>query len=318
MKKTTKAIMLTTFMLLVLTAIFIIPMGIAPHTNIGTNYKNVTVWTQVNITHSRPEVLNVTIYEAPYNITLKNITISAGSTKQIYCNATLRSWNGFNDITIVNSTLWHVPTSTSNSTDNNNSHYTNASCYWNTSNAPANNYTGWYVCVYDVLYYANNGTWGCNFTIEDSWNYTNYGNGSTIFLPVYALNLTDGIDYGGAAVYEYTGNKTANITNIGNMNINISVEGYGAVRGDGLAMKCSLNGNITVANERFATSDVNWTTKTPLVGTAGGVRIPGLTMPKQTNDSLVVNTTYWQVYINETFNPAGNCTGNIIFTALAP
>ncbi|HEY9705307.1 MAG TPA: hypothetical protein V6C58_22905, partial [Allocoleopsis sp.] len=99
--------------------------------------------------------------------------------------------------------------------------------------------------------------------------------------------------------------------------INISVEGYGVNRGDGLSMNCSLTGNITVDNQKFATSSgVAFGSKTTLVSTLGGTLIPGLTIPKQINSSLVVNETYWQLYIPP--NPAGNCTGYIIFTALAP
>ena len=131
MKKNTLIITLTVFLLLALATMFIVPSGIAPN-NVGLNYKNVTVKTNVTITHSKPQVLNVTIYEA-LNISNKNITIAAGMTKTVYCNATVRDWNGFNDITFANATLWHVPTSNSSAADNNNSHYTNVSCKYNDS-----------------------------------------------------------------------------------------------------------------------------------------------------------------------------------------
>ena len=315
MKKNTKTMIITTFLLLALVAVFIIPSGIAPHVNIGTNYKNVTVWTHVNITHSKPEILNVSIYETS-NASAKNITITAGGTKKISCNATIRDWDGFNDVTYVNATIWYVPTSGPLFANNNNSHYTNVTCGINASTSA---YVGWYVCSFDVLYYANNGTWMCNVSAENSWNYTNSGNGSTVFYPVYALNVSDGIDYGGVAVYDFSlPDIDANVTNLGNMGINISVEGYGVTRGDGLAMNCSLNGNITVDNERFSLNNTTpWASKTPLVSTIGGVLVSGLTMPKQTISSTqIVNSTYWQLYVPP--NPAGNCTGNIIFTALAP
>jgi hypothetical protein len=185
-------------------------------------------------------------------------------------------------------------------------------------------FTGWYVCSFDVLYYANNGSWRCNMTVSNSYtsvnpNFTGSGYGTTIFYPVFAINVTDGIDYGGVAVEDYSlPDRRVNVTNLGNMNMNISVEGYGAARGDGLAMICNLSGNITVDNERFsALNGTAFGAKTPLVGTIGGVNIPGLTMPKQTNSSMLVrNTTYWQLFIPP--NPAGNCTGNVIFTATAP
>jgi hypothetical protein len=173
------------------------------------------------------------------------------------------------------------------------------------------------------MYYANNGSWICNVTVSNSYtknnsNFTGVGYSTTIFYPVYALNVTDGIDYGGVAVEDYsTPDKVANLTNLGNMGINITVEGYGVSRGDGLAMNCSLTGNITADNERFSVLTAQtFAAKTSLTSNPGGVIIPGLTMPKQTNASLIRNSTYWQLYVPP--NPAGNCTGYVIFTATAP
>lgn len=289
-----------------------LPLGIAPN-NISSNYKNSTVQTHANITNSKPEILNVTIYEY-LNSSARNITISAGSLKTVYCNFTVRDWNGYNDILALNASLWNTFASNFSANDDNNTHYTNRSC---DLNASTTGNEGWFVCAFDVLYYANNGTWMCNATIVDMSNYTNSASGTTIFSPVYALNVTEGIDYGNIAVEEYSVNATANITNIGNMLINVSVEGYGARRGDGLAMNCSLGGNITVSNQRFAASDVNWTSKTSLSNTAQ--MLQNLTMSKQNNsENLSFNSTYWQIYINSTNNPAGNCTGYVIFTAVAP
>lgn len=289
--------------------VLVLPLGIAPNTP-GPNYKNVTVWTRVNLTNSRPEVLNVTFQDAA-NASLKNITISAGVLKTVYCNASLRDWNGFGDIIYVNATIWHASTSNSSDLDNNNSHYTNNSCY---VNATTSQYIGWFVCSFDILYYANNGTWTCNVTAEDNANTTGAGLGNNTFYPVYALNITDGIDYGAAAVEDFTQNVTANITNIGNMAINVSVEGYGARKGDNLSMNCSLGGNITIGNQRFSTENVDWDFKIPMNGSSQP--LSNLTLLKHNDSQVVTNSTYWQLYINSTNNPGGNCTGFIIFTAV--
>ncbi|MGV8141731.1 MAG: hypothetical protein ACP5NW_04805 [Candidatus Woesearchaeota archaeon] len=306
-----RVMMLTAFILLLLVASFIIPKGIAPNIP-GPNYKNVTVWTYVNITNAKPEVLNVTIYD-PTNITLRNFTVAAGSTKTIYCNGTVRDWDGYNDVIHVNASLWHNATSNYDSSDNNNSHYTNSSC---TNNLSLNGFMVWYVCSFDVYYYSNNGTWLCNITAMDNYNKTGNRTGNTTFLPVYALNVTDGIDYGNVAVESSSSDISANITNLGNMAINISVEGYGARKGDGLAMNCTV-GNISVSNERFSLNNTTpWSDKTPL--TSGTVtNMSGLTIPKQTvPNTYMVNESFWQLYIPP--NPAGNCSGFIIFTAVAP
>lgn len=276
---------------------------------VGDNYRNVTVHTYVNITNARPEVLLVKVYQEN-NLSRLNITLAGGSQRQVTCNATLRDWNGYNDIVGVNATLWHTA-STLDAADDNNSHYTNSSCT-NTGNGV--NYTVNYICTFDVYYYANNGTWNCFVDIIDLAGKTGNNTNTTVVYPLYALNITDGIDYGNVAVEDYSVNRTANITNFGNMPLNVSVEGYGVTRGDGLAMNCSINGNITVGMERFSISDVDWSLMTPLTSTSQS--ISGLTVPKQTfPNNQMINTTYWQLYVNVSNNPAGNCTGFILFTA---
>jgi hypothetical protein len=296
--------------LLVLISLVVLFTGVSKAANIiGDNYRNVTVRTYVNITNARPEVLAVKVYQET-NTSLLNITLSGGSQRQITCNASLRDWNQYGDIVGVNATLWHS-SSTLFAADDNNSHYTNSSC---TNAGNGVNYTVNYLCTFPVYYYANNGTWNCSVMVIDLGGKTGNNSNTTVVYPLYALNVTDGIDYGSVAVEDYSKNVTANITNFGNMPLNVSVEGYGVTRGDGLAMNCSLNGNITVGMERFSVADLNWASKTPL--TATSQNITGLTVSKQTVPStLMTNSTYWQLYVNVSNNPAGNCTGFILFSA---
>ncbi len=309
MKDTSRYVFMV-FVIVLLFIIVLLPSSIAPNI-VGSNYKNVTVMTKLNISNSRPEILSMIVYDAT-NSSLFNITVNAGAFKTISCNASVRDWNGFSDITNVNATLYHI-TNNSIGPDNNNTHYTNTSC---NLNASTGTYTGWYVCNFDVIYYANNGTWNCNVTLKDTKNSTGSLYNSTFLYGVYALNITDGIDYGSLLTGDFSNNLTANITNFGNMGINVSVEGYAFTRGDGLAMNCSTNGNITVGNEKFSTSQVDYASKIAL--TSSPALIPGLTISKQINDTVVVNTTYWQLYVDSTNVPAGICTGFIIFSAEAP
>ena len=292
--------------------IFTILPLIKADTIIGGNNKNVTIRTYVNITNSKPEVLALVVYQET-NVSLMNVTLSAGSTRIVTCNATVRDWNGFNDIKGVNATLWDTTNAQYADPNNNNTHYTNSAC---TNSSNGLNFTINYICQFSVYYYANNGTWNCTAIATDSYNKTGNKTNSTLFYPMYALNVTDGIDFGNVAIEDYSANKTANITNIGNRQINITVEGYGVNRGDGLAMNCSLGGNIAVSNERFSINDVNWTSMTNLSSTAQN--IPGLSIPKQTlPGTLVTNTTHWQLYADSANNPGGNCTGYVIFSAEA-
>ena len=306
-----KLLFLCLSVLLVLGVIAIfMPSAIAPNIN-GTNYRNVSVWTHVNITNSKPEVLGIAIFDST-NASLRNVTLTAGGLKSITCNASVRDWNGFNDIVYVNATLYYINNQSFNP-DDNNTHYTNASC---TLNSSTGTYTGYYQCIFpNVQYYANNGTWYCNVTDMDTFNTTGNLANTTVFYPVYALNVSDGIDYGGVAVQDFSPNVTANISNIGNMAINITVQGYGANLGDGLAMNCSLGGNITVANERFSIPDLPWASMTPLSN--GPQNLTGLTMPKSVNGAIVTNTTHWELYVDSTNNPGGSCSGYVLFMAQA-
>jgi hypothetical protein len=278
---------------------------------VGDNYRNVTLRTTVNITNSRPEVLYITVFQQNNNSL--NITLSAGLTRTVTCNVTVRDWNGYNDIVNVNATFWHNDNSTYLGSEDNNTHYTNTNC---TNNGDGAGYTASYSCNFPVYYYANNGTWNCNVTAVDTYNTTGTAQNTTVIFPLYALNVTEGIDYGAVAVGDTSLERSANVTNFGNRMINISLEGYGVTRGDGLAMNCTVSGNITVDNERYATSPgVTWPSMTSL--TSSAVTVAGLSMPKQTLPGTpIVNATYWQLYIPP--NPAGNCTGYIIFQAEVP
>lgn len=277
----------------------------------GDNYRNVTVSTRVTIANSNPEILSIIVHQET-NTSLLNVTLNAGSQRNITCNATLRDWNGYGDIVTVNATLWHIATSSRFALDDNNSHYS-ANCI-NTGNGL--NYTVNYLCIFPVYYYANNGTWNCSVMVADTYNKTDSNSNTSYIYPLYALNVTDGIDYGQVPVDDDSLTKTANVTNLGNMAINVSVEGYGTTRGDDLAMNCSINGNISIEYERFSTTDTgNWVDKSALSSSAQ--LIPNLTISKQTLPStLITNTTYWQLRIPP--NPAGNCSGFVIFQAEAP
>jgi len=278
----------------------------------GENYRNVTVPTRVTISNANPEVLSLNVYQET-NASTYNITLSAGSFRNVTCNATLRDWNGYADIVSVNATLWDLATSTQFAADNNNSHYS-TNC---TNSGNGLNYTVNYLCIFPVYYYANNGTWNCSVIAADTFNKTGNGSNTTNIYPIYALNVTDGIDYGQVSVDDDSLSKTANVTNFGNMAINVSLEGYAVTKGDGLAMNCSIAGNISIDNEHFSITDTgNWVDKTALTSGTSQL-IANLTISKQTIPSTpMTNTTYWQLRIPP--NPAGNCTGFVIFQAEAP
>jgi len=237
------------------------------------------------------------------------INLNAGSTKDVSCNATITDLDGFQNITIANATLFDSTNANPGSPDDNNNHYTNASCTLsggsgNTTNA---------VCGFSLQYYANPGTsWECNMTAYDDVNTGSNTTGQTITveelkaLIVTSLSFDNGtgssIDLGNTS-----GEETLNITNTGNINITVQVSG------DSNAMSCSI-GTIPLSNERYnITSGFSFAGGIQLTSTA--TNVSGFIVPQRTNDaSPSINFIYWLLRMPTT-GVGGSCSGNITVSA---
>ena len=262
-------------------------------------YKNVT--SRVNVTNAFPTILEVIVDQY--------ITLNAGGHKIVMCNATIQDWNGWDDIDTVNATLYHNTTSTHEDEDSGNAHYTNASCNFTGNDGE---YISYYNCAFNVIHYANPGEdWICNVTAKDLYNFTDDLYNTTTIHELYALNVTDIIDYGNLSVGDTSVDVNATITNFGNVDINVSVLGYGLTEGDGYGLMCERGDNIGVEHQRFSSTTSAWEDKTPLAATNQDM---GLTI-LQANDTSAPTTwlTFWQLYVPP--NPQGECTGTLRFTA---
>lgn len=267
------------------------------------NFEHVNVTTRVNITNAFPEIHLVEVDQ--------NIVLNAGSITTVTCNATIRDWNGFNDINNVNATFYYY-LNNSDDPDDRNVHYTNATCveidndgeYW------AN-----YSCSFEVHYFANNGSWNCNVTVIDDHGFTDAANNTTTINALYALNVTDIIDYGNLSVTDTSEEINATVTNFGNMDINVTVLGYGLTEGDGIGLVCEHGNNISIEYQRFSSADlVSWDDKTVLDELGKDMN---MTIPQPTEASNPETwITHWQLYVPP--NPFGICTGTIRFTATVP
>jgi len=274
----------------------------------GPNNRNVSVDVTVNITDSLPEVLTVIIQDAATNITL-----NAGTYINVTCNGTIQDYNGGSSINNVSATFFHNVSPTNTSTpDDNNTHYTNSNCTYGSYDIYTRNVS----CSFLVEYYANVGFWVCNLTVTDPYNFTTISRlrsntNRTHLDELMALNVTTLIDYGNMAVGDTSTPQEANITNLGNMGINISVRGYGNASSDNLALYCEV-GNITIENEKFNfIGGVDLTTYKNLSASNQDMNV---TLQQQFNDSeQVMNTSYWLLYVPP--NPFGRCNGTIVFQA---
>ncbi len=272
------------------------------HVSAQYNYEYVNVTTMVNITDAMPEILNVTVEQ--------DITLNAGSTRAVTCNATIRDWNGYQDIDTVNATLYYH-LNQSGDPDSGNVHYTNTSCIEDSNDGE---FIANYTCTFNVVYYANAGDWFCNVSVNDSFGFTDWDYNETSINELFALNVTDVIDYGDLAVTDTSPDISANITNLGNMDINVSVLGYGETEGDGLGLVCEFGDDIAVEHQRFSGLSVPWDDKIPLAQTDQDMNI---TLSQATDATAPVTwETFWQLYVPP--NPFGLCTGTLRFTATSP
>jgi hypothetical protein len=238
------------------------------------------------------------------------IMLSAGSIRQVNCSMTASDPEGIDNLKNATGKFYYFLNKSSDS-DDASVHYSNSSCVaiGNTSSNKT------FTCSFDVLYYANNGTWNCNISVFNNYSNFIYSNISTVVQPLYAINLTDGVDFSNVPTGGVSVNITANITNFGNMLINLSLQGYAVTIGDNVGMNCSDQTNISIGNIRFSTNaTANYTSKNALNGSIQPINFQ---LKKQTTVVQISNYTYWQISINPgTWMKL--CEGHIIFNAEAP
>ena len=226
------------------------------------------------------------------------ISLIAGTTFITWCNASVIGASNFN------ATLIH---SSSNQlfADDNNTHYTNTSCIFSE--------LGNYSCSFNLLYHANNGSWNCNFTAS-SYEAVNWSNITTNVDTLSAIEiLPDLIEYGNVNSGNISSLIPVNISNMGNVLLNLDLFAYGAFINDSLALNCTL-GNLTYENQKVSTnSSLNFDA---MINVSGSTTIPtmlSLGLQKRITTPSY-NTTFWRLNIPP--GPQRNCSGTVVFTAI--
>ncbi len=279
-------------------------------------YDNTTVITRLNISNAAPIVSNVFIYDNDsINSTSGDIKLTPGTTDIITCNATINDSNGWNDVVKVNATLFQ--TGRFNDPVDKNYKYQNSSC----AIVLKGLYAAGATCTFAVEYFANNGTWNCSVTAVDNGSIQAqaFADNLTTIARLYAISLQSNvIDYGVLNVTQISPVQPFNVTNAGNMHINLSVEGYAETPGDGYAMKCQGNTFINVSLERYALfQGANWSVNMTLLTSSPLPNgIANLTIFQNTDDNGVSrNTTYWAIKAPIGVQ-SGACNGTILFSAI--
>ncbi len=283
---------------------------------------NVTVATYLEVGAVYPEILNISLnYDT-------DITLTANSTTEVDCVAIVRDYNNDTDITYAGAELFDDSVSFKGDSNDNNSHYSNFSCGINYDFGSwdvytDDNYTALVNCTFDLEYYANPSTWICALTINDSTNRADNSSATQDVLELMALGLPDSINYGIVNSTEVSTEQITNVTNVGNIPVNLTLSGYAATEGDGYAMNCTLGQNnlFNITYEKYNLTEstagvlslsefenhyINLTS-TPFVNEFG--------LNQRQNDLVneAINATYWRIYVPR--GVAGTCSGNIVFGA---
>jgi hypothetical protein len=282
-------------------------------TGVVLAWDTTNVQTQVNITQGAPIVSTIAINSGG------NVNLSEGSLRQVWCNATIVDYNGLDDISKVNATFFRTNGTSADGygvfgAADNNSRYHNVNC---TYNATIASWTYSYLCDFNVTYHAYNGTWNCTVWANNSLSSPRNSSNASWVSALYAINVTAAADFGNLSVFDTSNVSTINVTNFGNMPINLTVYGFGNTSnatGAGWAFVCPAGTNISVGNLRYTLEgNADWSTMTAL--TNGPALIDDLTIEKQSGDENKWNTSYWKLYIPP--NPFGLCNGTIVFEAIA-
>jgi len=296
---------------------------------VGYSNETVRVQTLLNVINVAPEVLTVVITNASNSYTNMNITPNPGTFKNVYCNGIVRDLDNSTYLSNVTAYLFQNSTSVF-AGDDNNTHYTNSTCFMNTTvynptyGDDANgNYTANYSCLFIVQYYANPGYWNCTVTTANILNLNTTNTNVSGINELMAVTLPPTLNYGNVNSTYVSNENITNVSNAGNVMINLSLQGYSVYIGDGNAMNCSRGSvrNISIMYEKYNLTESNPSVssltqlETLYANLTSASVIKAFSLNYRQNDVYddAINATYWRIYVPA--GAAGTCSGNIVFGA---
>ena len=248
------------------------------------------------------------------------IDLTPASKTNVFCEAVVKDFDGEDSIGNITSVFFGISSSNLSASDDNNNHYTNSSCFVNKSYGDSNELKA--TCGFEVWYYANNADWKCEVTLTDNLSVSNNSD-STYVNPLLALGIDSLINYTGVVNNNVSNESIVNITNFGNIIINLSLVGYGVTEGDNLAMFCNSTNskNISVEYEKYNLTSSNpgamelpeFEAKYTNLTSAALTREINLNYRQEDSVNDAIISTGWRIYVPS--GVGGSCSGNIIFGA---
>lgn len=319
--KKSKAIVFL-FVLAEISILFLLFSYMSPFASGGIG-ENVTVSTYLNVGETAPVITNISVDEGA-----DSVTLIANDTEEVVCTGVVMDWNNDTDVTNASAEFFDNTASSYGDTDDNNYHYTNDSCEiiydfgsWN--GIEDDNYTALINCTFDVWYYSNAEDWNCTMESRDSTDLTDRNSDNITISQLLAVGLPEAINYGTVNATYVSDENITNVTNFGNVELNLSLSGYAREEGDGYAMNCSLgfNKNISIDYEKYnLTSSVAGPLSlsefdNSYINLSSSPVVNEFNLNYRHNDTVnkAKNETYWRMYVPE--GVGGTCQGNIVFGA---
>ena len=272
-----------------------------------------------NITMNSPPSLENLSVDDSFNSPANEIDLSPATTTEVRCTGVIVDYDGISTLSSVSAEFYSVNSSFFGDSDDKNFHYTNNSCEINTSYGNSNQ--GSLNCTFQVQYFANAETWACTVNLTDSAGASSNFSDQTKINSLLALGVNDSIDFGEVAAQNVSNETVIEVVNYGNVDVNLSLSGYGSTEGDGYSLVCAV-GAIPVNETKYnlTSSNPGQMTYSQLnqfyTNLSSNPVTEKFKIPQRQDDTTnnAKNNTYWRAYTPK--DVAGSCTGNIVFGAV--
>lgn len=253
-----------------------------------------------------------------FNFTLNEIDLLTNSVLNVVCSAVIREYDA-DSLSGFHSEFYDNVNSSFGSMNDNNNHYTNSSCFVNSSYGDLNQTE--VICSFDVYYYANSEDWNCEINVTDGIVVTS-GVDSTFVNQLLSIEVIDTANFTVSSSGSVSNETEIVIKNAGNVQVDLGLSGYGESVGDGYAMSCnggsfidifykkynlmsSVVGNLSLSE--FELNYINLTANTVN---------EDFNLTQRHNDvvSEAFKSTFWRVYVPEEISDL--CIGNIVIGAV--
>ncbi|MBR9705756.1 hypothetical protein GOV14_01855 [Candidatus Pacearchaeota archaeon] len=271
-----------------------------------------------NITLNSPPNFTSFIIDDSITSPVGEIDLIAGSVREVVCEAIIDELDG-DLLQNASAEFFDNVDSSYGSGDDNNTHYTNNSCYLNTTYGNENETQ--VLCLFSVYYNANPGAWNCTMSLEDNLSASSLSYNTTTVNTLLSVGLVDFANFTNTMPDGISDELILNVTNYGNVVINLSLSGYGVSINDGLAMNCSTDSNISVGHVKYNVSsptvgDLNLSQTEVFysnLSATPNINKFRLNYRQQEGMNEASNETYWRIYVPA--DVTGNCNGSIVFGA---